>query len=154
MPKEPKFDISKFKHSVKSWVKFSDIDAVGVIYNIQYFYWLEWARTEYLKSLGYILVPDLFIKILPVMVVHAEIDYFSSAGFGEEYEILTRTSFIGRTSLGYENIIKTNKSGLVEASATLVNLNPATMAPERISPLLINRTIEYENDNVKMIVKF
>ena len=112
-----------FKHSVKSKVKFHEVDSYGVVHNLQYGFWLEWARTEYLSNLGIKLNPKTYISEIPVMVVHSELDYFNPAVFYEEYEVLLRISFIKNSSLGFENIIKTKTNLLVFAKIILVFLN-------------------------------
>ncbi len=126
-------EIELFRHSAKGKVRFSEVDSFGVVHNIQYFFWLESARTEYLGNLGIDLNPDTYIDEFPVMVVHAEIDYFNALRFNESYEVLTRISSLGETSLTYENLIlKSDGLLLAKAKAVLVHLDPGSKTPARI----------------------
>lgn len=148
MPKEPLFISSKFKHKLNSKVKFAEVDLFGVVHNIQYLYWLEWARTEYLENLGIELNLKNFLNKYLLMVVHSEIDYFASLSLSSNYEILTRVSFIKNSSIGFENIIISENKTIVEAKAILVHINPATKEPEPISGNLKSLIFDFEKENL------
>jgi YbgC/YbaW family acyl-CoA thioester hydrolase len=105
-----------------------------------------------MKNLGFKLDSRNFMKELPLMVVHSEIDYYFPAGFGDEYEIYTRISKIGRSSITFENIIRL-KNGIILAkgSAVLVyfdtNTYQSTPIPENYKNLIIN----FENEKVEIL---
>jgi acyl-CoA thioester hydrolase len=140
--------ISKFKHKLPGKVKFADVDAFGVVHNIRYFYWLEWARNEYLNHIGIKINSNTFIKEFLVMVVHNEIDFFAPARFYDEFESLTRVQYIKKSSLGFENIIRLQTGEiLAKSKAVLVYLNNE-MKPERIPDYLREMIIKFEGDDV------
>jgi acyl-CoA thioester hydrolase len=141
-----------FKFSITGRVKFHEVDSYGIVHNIQYLYWLEWARAEYLRKISQNNEGKLSLYSFPVMVVHSEIDFFSTAGFDDEYEILTRAAFVKNSSVGFENIIRlTDGSILVKASAVLVGINVKTRQPDRINDTFREWLKNYEVENIKFI---
>jgi YbgC/YbaW family acyl-CoA thioester hydrolase len=140
-----------FKHSTKGKVKFHEVDSYGIVHNLQYGYWLEWARTEYLGNLGIKLNPMTYVSELPVMVVHSEINYFNPIRFYEEYEILSRISFIKNSSLGFENLIFSNNKLLIFAKIILVYLNIHSQQPERIPDNVRKLIINFEGRDLNLI---
>lgn len=142
-------ELKKFKFIYEGRVKFAEVDSYRVVHNLQYFYWLESARIEYLRNLDIGLNSRSLINELLFMSVHAEIDYFNVAGFDDEYQVLTRISLIKNSSFSFRNIIQL-KNGLilVSASATLVHVDPKTKTPKRIADDLRSKIKNYEGDNL------
>lgn len=142
-------ELAKFKHIYPGRVQFSEVDSFGVTHNLVYFYWLEWARTDYLRNLGTKLNTRTFLKKHPLMSVHSEIDYFASSRFDDEYEVLTRIKWVKNSSLCFDNIIRL-KDGelLVFGSSILVNVNPATQESVPISEEMRQLIKDYEKTDV------
>ena len=138
-----------FKHSFQGTVQFSEVDSYGVVHNLKYFYWLEWARTDYLKALGVNVNPATFISEHPLMTVHSELDYFSPLKFMDSYIVLSRIEWIKESSLCFENIIL-SKNGVISAKgkSILVNVNPKKGESTRIEDDLRKLIIDYEKENV------
>lgn len=145
-------DLSKFKHTFDGDVKFSDVDSFGVVHNLRYLYWIEWARTEYLFDIGMPKTQDFFSKKFPLMTVHSKIDYFNSAKFASEYQVKTRAAFIKHSSIGFENVIQL-KSGMqiAKAEGVLVYVNANTQKVERLPEILRRLVKQYEGENCKFI---
>jgi len=141
-----------FKFKVNGRVKFHEVDSYGIVHNLQYFYWLEWARIEYLRQLLGRESGKISLFEFPVISAHNEIDYFNTAGFDDAYEVFTRISFIKNSSFGFENIIRLeNGLLLTKASAVLVNVNVKTRQPDRISDEIRELVRNFEGGNVKFI---
>lgn len=144
--------LSLFKHRINGKVRFAEVDSFGVVHNVRYLFWLEAARTEYFSNLGIKLTPTTFIREMPFMVVHAEIDYLNAARFNDEYNIYSRVASVKNSSLTFENIITLqNDLPLAYASATLVHLNIKDNNAQRIGEdirLLLNK---YEGENIKFL---
>ncbi len=139
--------IDGFNFRLDSLVKFEDVDSFNVVHNIKYLYWLEWARTEYMKT---ILYPDFkgnFLMEFPVMVVHNTADYLSSISFNDEYSIYTRTEFIKKSSIGFENII-TNADGeiIVKAKSIMVHIDFATKTKKEIPQEVKEKIARFDNN--------
>ncbi|MCX7735118.1 MAG: acyl-CoA thioesterase [Candidatus Kapabacteria bacterium] len=145
-------EISLFKHKFTRQVEFSQVDSFGVVHNLQYFYFLEWARTDYLRAIGLNLNPMTFLKEYPIMTVHSEIDYFAPLKFNDIYIVLTRVEFIKNSSLGFKNLILNDKFELIiKGSSILVNVNPKTLESVRIPEDFRQLIKDYEGDNVKFL---
>jgi len=150
--KSKETDISLFRHTYGGVVQFSEVDSYGVVHNLKYPYWLEWARTDYLKTIGVNINPKTFLTEHPLMTVHSEIDYFYPLKFNDKYKVLSRINWIKDSSLSFENVI-VNDAGLLVAkgSSIMVNVNPATAEPVTISEQLRNLVREFEKDNVRFL---
>jgi YbgC/YbaW family acyl-CoA thioester hydrolase len=145
-------NLNLFKHKYNYTIQFSQVDSFRIVHNIQYFYFLEWARTNYLSEISQHLDPNLFLKEYPIMTVHSEIDYLNQSRFNDKIEVLTRISWVKKSSFKFENIVRL-ESGLilVVASSILVNFNPKTGQADRIPDNLRIMIKDYELDNVEFI---
>jgi len=140
---------SLFKHSTKGRVRFAEVDAFKIVHNVQYFFWLEWARIMYMENAGVEASLKNLIKELPLVAVHAEIDYISPAFFGMEYEVLTRISYIKDSSLEFNNIILAPDDRLmVRAKAVIANVDQATNSSTRIPDHVRELIKSFEGDSV------
>ena len=148
----PEKDISLYKHVYNYQIEFSQVDSFRIVHNIQYFYFLEWARTKYLSAISRNIDPGFFLREYPVMTVHSEIDYINPCRFNDKIEVLTRISFVKNSSFRFENIIRL-ESGLplATASSILVNFNPKTAQAERLPDSLRKMISDYEDENVIFI---
>lgn len=134
-----------FSQSKKSFARFDEVDLFKVVHNIKYFYWIERERTDYFKALNLYDPSKTFLTEFPVMVVHSELDYFNSLYFEENYEIFTRISKVGKSSVTFENVIFNDKKLLIAAGkAVLVHFNPDTMSSEPIPQDYIQKIIDFE----------
>ena len=145
-------EIGLYNHSVRSRVKFCEADSTGFVHNAQYLYMIEWARTEYFREIGERAKFEVFDSKFIRMAVHAEIEYFDKAGFLDEYEVLTRISFVKHSSFGMENIIRLADGRILAwASVVLVYLKGETMEPERIPDPVRELINELECGNARFI---
>lgn len=147
-----KDEINFFKHKLTGRVEFSQVDSFGVVHNLQYFYFLEWARTDYLRAIGLKLNPLTFLKEYPIMTVHSEIDYFAPLKFNDTYIVLTRVDFIKNSSLGFKNlIINTDSELIIRGSSILVNVDPKTLESVRIPNDFRELISNYEETYVRFL---
>ncbi len=138
-------ELKKYKHKIDGQVKFHEVDSLGVVHNVQYIYIFEWARVKYLEAIGYPIDALTFTTDDFLMVVHQEADYMGSANFFDNYEVYTRTSKIGDTSITVENLLKlTNGKVIVRGNTVFVNLNSKTRLPETLSKELRDKIIKFE----------
>ncbi len=136
-----KVELKKFKHRIKGRVQFADVDSYRVVHNLRYLYWIEQARTDYFRDLGLPLSkrPDFTI-----MTVHADIDYFAPAIIDDEYEVISRISKLGESSLEFENIVIRNEVILVRASCVLVQVSPKDGKSLPIPDDIRSKIIDFE----------
>lgn len=138
-----------YRHIVRTRVRTYDVDRQGIVHNAVYFYWLEAARVEYFRTIGLPIDRDTFVTKHRFVVAHQEIDYFAAAQFDDEYEVLTRISFVRRSSLVFEQLVVLVEGPLlVKAKAVLVHLSPSTNTPERIPDSYRMLIREFEGEHV------
>jgi YbgC/YbaW family acyl-CoA thioester hydrolase len=139
-----------FRHRLRGRVRSHEVDRQGIVNNAVYLYWLEDARVEYFRTLGLAIDRQTFITKHRFVVARIEIDYRMAAQFDEEYEVLTRVAFIGRSSLGFEQMVRRLPDGvlLAHARTVMVHLNPATHRPERIQDAYRELIRQYEGEHL------
>lgn len=140
-----KHTIPTFKHCIKGTVKFTEVDSFRVVHNIQYLYWLEWAKIEYFRSIGIKLNNKSFTEEFLMMVVHSEIDYYNSLQFDDKYKIYTKITELKNTSIKFSNIVINELNDiLVVSKSVFVHLNNITKLPERIPDYIRDLINNYE----------
>jgi YbgC/YbaW family acyl-CoA thioester hydrolase len=139
-------DIKDFKRVFMIDVRFSDVDLFSVVHNIRYFYWIEWAREEYIRDLLDRVGLRQGFEDFIVMVAHSEIDYYRVAISGEKLSILTRVKIIGDSSMEFENVILNERKELiVYCSSVVVHVNYHNKVPQRIPDNIRSAISEYES---------
>jgi len=115
--------VSEYAFSARTRVGFSDTDAQGVVYYGRYNPYFDFARVEYLRSLGLLRGGEFVMRA-------NDVEYFAPARFDDELEIHVRVARIGRTSITYEFAAHLADGTLaVTAHQTLVNIDSTTRRP-------------------------
>jgi acyl-CoA thioester hydrolase len=147
-------EIKKYNFKNKVKIHFHQIDAIGVLYNIQYLYLFENARLDYLQNLGLILTLNDLITQFPVMTVSHHIDYINSAEFGDDVEIYTRVKSISNSSLIFENIAVKNTNVLLAKSSTVyVYIDALTKKSKPIPEEIKYLFLSFEKGNIETNIK-
>jgi acyl-CoA thioester hydrolase len=107
--------------TVEIKIYYEDTDCGGVVYYANYLKYFERARTEYLEERG-LSVAGLMKEGTVFVVVHAEVDYRSSACYGDWLVIETVISDRTAASFTFSHVIRERESRriVVEGSARLV----------------------------------
>ncbi|MGH7180656.1 MAG: acyl-CoA thioesterase [Nitrospiraceae bacterium] len=105
-------------------IYYEDTDCGGVVYYANYLKYFERARTEYLEERG-LSVAGLMKEGTVFVVVHAEVDYRSSARYGDRLTIETVVSDMTAASFTFSHVIREQESRrvVVEGSARLAAVN-------------------------------
>ena len=114
-------------------VYYEDTDAGGVVYHSHYLNFMERARTEWLRHIGFeqnaLIEHD---KIL-FAVRKVNIDFHKPALFNDLLNIKTRVIHTRRASLVFEQIIvNQSEENICKAEIKIACLNSRTMKPEPI----------------------
>lgn len=119
-------------HVMDIKIYYEDTDCGNVVYYANYLRYMERGRTEYLADRG-VPVKALMDQGVLFTVSRAEIDYKSSAHYGDTIIMETRLPEITAASLLFEHTMKEKTTGklLVESKARLVCVG-ADMKPKRI----------------------
>ena len=119
-------------------VYYEDTDAGGVVYHSNYLNFMERARTEYLRELGY--DQDVLANELDVLFVVSsiQIDYKRPARFNDELEVRTSVEYMGRASVEFRQTIlrkaenMRDEQVLTEATVKVACVNATTFKPGAI----------------------
>jgi 4-hydroxybenzoyl-CoA thioesterase len=116
-----------FRLPVRVYIE--DTDAGGIVYYVNYLKFMERARTEWLRSIGfqhYTLLGDDFL-----FVVHrAEVDYLRPARIDDELVVTAAVEKAGRASLLFVQQV-TRAGGIVLAEG---RVKVACVSREKLSP--------------------
>ena len=143
-------DLSKDKdlsndliNPIFSWpirVYYEDTDSGGVVYHANYLKFMERARTEWLRALGFeqtMLKSELGI----IFVVHSmTITFKSPALFNDMLEIKSRRVKLGFGSMEFLQTIMRDSQILLEATVKLACVDAVTFEPIAI-PEIIKQTM-------------
>ena len=120
-------------------VYYEDTDAGGVVYHSHYLNFMERARTEWLRNLGFeqtTLKDELNI----IFVVHsAQIDFKKPAKFNDLLTVSCEIAKIGRSSFEVAQTITFNAQLLTQALIRIVCVNPNTFRPVAIPSVLLSK---------------
>jgi acyl-CoA thioester hydrolase len=123
-----------------SWpvrVYWEDTDAGGVVYYATYLKFMERARSEWLRALGF--EQDALRDEAGVLFVvrRVEVDYLAPARFNDQIEVSVGLHEIGRASLSVKQTLSRGPTRLVSALVTLACVDAVRFKPVKIpAPIL------------------
>jgi len=140
-----------------SWpvrVYYEDTDSGGVVYYANYLKFMERARTEFLRSMGY--EQDQLQQELGILfAVHsANIQYRKPARFNDELNVLTSIASLGKASIYFKQSVILQATHhvdshvvghgqtLAEADIKIACLNQEKFAPQSIPESIIKKITE------------
>ena len=115
-------------------VYYEDTDAGGVVYYANYLKFLERARTEYLRSLGFE-QDQLKQEYGIIFAVHSlSIQYLKPAVFNDALTVTAEIIDMGRARLTFKQMITkdNDNTGICSAQVSIACLNAETFTPARI----------------------
>jgi acyl-CoA thioester hydrolase len=125
-----------------SWavrVYYEDTDAGGVVFYANYLKYLERARTEYLRALGYE-QDELMTKAGVIFAVRSlQIEYIKSARFNQMVQVSAKIKNIKKASLEFAQQITHDEQLLVTADVRIACLDVDTMKPKAIPDYLLEQ---------------
>jgi acyl-CoA thioester hydrolase len=148
-PPDPRDLDGDFGHRASAVVRFADTDAMGHVNNAAYLTYVELARIEWwMAATGESLEREAG-RDQGLILAEADIAFRSPVFFGETVVIETRSSRIGRTSLGLEHRLTASPpEGPVRLVATcrsvLVRYDYAIEKAVQWPPVLLARVEAFE----------
>ena len=128
---------NEFKLQVR--VYYEDTDAGGVVYHSNYLKFMERARTEWLRHIGF--EQDILIDENEILfaVRHINIDFHNPARFNELLNVKTHITDQRKASLVFEQIISNQTEEIIcKAHIKIACLNCKTLKPEPIPETIIS----------------
>ncbi len=109
-------------------VYYEDTDSGGVVYYANYLKFMERARTEWLRSLGYG-QPRLSEEGLIFAVRKAELDYLKPARFDDLLQVKSRVVHCGRASIEFVQGVFREDEELCRGRIKIASLDTETFRP-------------------------
>jgi acyl-CoA thioester hydrolase len=110
-------------------VYYEDTDAGGVVYHSNYLNFMERARTEWLRALGFE-QPQVKTDLGVIIVVHSlAVEFKGPAYFNDMLEVHCKLTKIGRGSIEMEQKIVREHQVLIKAQVKLAFVNAETFKP-------------------------
>ena len=125
-----------FIHQVR--VYWEDTDAGGVVYYANYLKFMERARTEWLRSLGFEQQRLRNSHGVVFVVRRAEIDYLAPARLDDLLVVSTQRTATTRTCLTVAQDIAADNV-LTRATVQIVCIDPVSFKPVKIPALLMEK---------------
>ena len=125
------------KFSVPMRVYIEDTDAGGIVYYANYLKFMERARTELMRSLGYD-KPALFDG-LQLVVHEVQIKYHSSAVLDDEISVAATVDAVKKVTLLMSQNVYRGDTLLCEGHVKLACLNALTKKPAAMPTLMVQK---------------
>jgi acyl-CoA thioester hydrolase len=124
-----------------SWpvrVYWEDTDAGGVVYYANYLKFMERARSEWLRALGF--EQDVLRDAQGVVFVvrRVEVDYLAPARFNDALAVSVKLKRIGGASLTVEQSVVRGVTPLIAARVTLACVDAALFKPVKIPASILS----------------
>ncbi|MDM8545049.1 tol-pal system-associated acyl-CoA thioesterase [Candidatus Venteria ishoeyi] len=121
-------------------VYYEDTDAGGVVYHANYLKFMERARTEWLRALGFE-QDQLRQDYQRIFVVRAlSIEYLSPARFNDALIATAEITEIGKSKLEMQQYILSHEREriLTKGQVQLVYVHSESFRPQRITPVILD----------------
>jgi acyl-CoA thioester hydrolase len=128
---------------VFSWpvrVYYEDTDSYGVVYYANYFRFLERARTEWLRALGFDQV-DMTAQGFGFVVRSVQGEYLKPAHFNDALEVRSTIAGVSRVALDFSQRLYRGGTLLFDGRVRVVCINPALGRPVSIPASLRARLV-------------
>ena len=121
-------------------VYYEDTDAAGIVYHANYLKFMERARTEWLRALGY--EQDRIAADFGVVFVirNVTLDFIAPARFNDALIVKTSVRRVGRATMEFMQIVADAAGrALCSAEVRVGCVDVATLAPRAMPPQLFSR---------------
>ena len=113
-------------------VYYEDTDSGGVVYHSNYLKYMERARTEWLRHMGFEQT-DLKDNLNALFVVHSmQIEFKKPAKFNDLLTVTSELTTIGFGSLVFLQKIHVNSQPLIQAHVKIACVDASTFRPSKI----------------------
>jgi acyl-CoA thioester hydrolase len=119
-------------------VRYAETDQMGVVYYANYLVWMEVARVDYCKSIGFNYKDMEIDDGILLAVAESHCRYISPARFDDEVSIITKVSSAGRRLVTFDYEMSCGARRLAEGQTRHIFLNRAfrpVRVPEKYAAL-------------------
>jgi len=120
-------------------IYYEDTDAGGVVYYANYLKFMERARTEWLRSLGFE-QDELSREPGVIFAVRAvRVDYLKPARFNDSLEVTVALGRVGSASLVFAQAVRRPAEVLCSGEIKIACLDVRRFSPQPIPPTVLSR---------------
>jgi acyl-CoA thioester hydrolase len=123
-------------------VYYEDTDHGGVVFYANYLKFMERARTEWLRSLGFEQDRLIAEEGLIFAVRSVELRYHRPARFNDSLDVTARVLKYGRASIDFTQQVRRGDEVLCEGVVRLASLDAKSFRPKPVNQQLIERLKE------------
>jgi len=122
-------------------VRYSEIDAQGIVFNAHYLTFFDTALTEFMRAAGFDYVNLVAETGADFHVVHAAVDFKQPVRWDEQIDIGCRVAKVGNTSLRFGLGVFGADDEVLRASGEIVWVftDQKTHQPVAVPPVFTNR---------------
>jgi len=113
-------------------IYYEDTDAGGIVYHANYLKFMERARTEWLRSLGFEQNELARAHGVFFVVKKIAIDYLRPARFNDEIAVVSRLARCGRASMEFEQNVVHGSAEITRAQVKVGCVDVRTLRPSAI----------------------
>ena len=132
-------NIFNFSYSFR--VRYSEVDAQGIVFNAHYLTYFDTAMTEYLRHIEYDYVNEVKERNEDFHTVKTLVEYKSPIHFDQIIDVCLKVKKIGTSSLTFYIEVHPNKEDnmLVSGEVVWVNTNQKTHKSSPLSKSIISK---------------
>ena len=135
MPSKRPSPVTHHASPVFSWpvrVYYEDTDLGGVVYYANYLKFLERARTEWLRALGFEQTELAAVHAVVFVVRSITLEYLKPARFNDELEVTVELRGTGASRIELQQQVRRGADDLAAARVEIACVNTASFKPVRI----------------------
>ena len=135
-------DDFRFVHTLR--VRWSEVDAQGVVFNPNYFTYVDVAVTEYYRELGYPYPGELLAHGSDSFAVKATGEFHASARYDELLDLRVRVARLGKSSFTVVCAIHCEDRHVFTGELVYVNVDVDSRRPMPVPDFLRDAIFAYE----------
>ena len=141
---------SQFNFFYSFRVRYSEVDAQGIVFNAHYLTFFDSAMTEYLRHINYDYVQEVKDRNEDFHTVKTLVEYKQPIKFDQIIDVCIKVKKIGRSSLTFYIEIHPSKEDILLASGEVVwvNANQSTHKSAELPKDLCKKIDDLENKNL------
>ena len=125
---------AEFSHKLRVYIE--DTDAGGIVYYVNYLKFMERARTEFMRTLGYgkdyIFSADLMFVVRDVAVT-----YMLPARLDDELEATAKIARVRGAGIVFHQSVRRGEEVLARGEVTVACVDRAQVKPRRLPPEMV-----------------
>jgi tol-pal system-associated acyl-CoA thioesterase len=127
---------AEFSHKLRVYIE--DTDAGGIVYYVNYLKFMERARTEFMRSLGYG-KNSIFNYNLMFVVRDVAVTYMLPARLDDELEATASIARLRGAGIVFHQSVRRGDEVLARGEVTIACVDRAEMKPRRLPPEMAAR---------------